>query len=168
MEQYLRVGVIASTHGLKGEVKVFPTTDEPERFRKLKKVFLDTGKEYLPLKIKSVKFFKNQVILKFDEFQDINEVEKYRGKDLLIDREQALPLAENENFIVDLINMDVYDEEEQRLGTLTDVLQTGANDVYVVETEEGKEILLPAIPSCILEVDVEAAKMIVRIPEGLL
>ena len=168
MEQYLRVGVIASTHGLKGEVKVFPTTDEPERFRKLKKVFLDTGKEYMPLKIKSVKFFKNQVILKFDEFQDINEVEKYRGKDLLIDREQALPLAENENFIVDLINMDVYDEEEQRLGTLTDVLQTGANDVYVVETEEGKEILLPAIPSCILEVDVEAAKMIVRIPEGLL
>ena len=168
MEQYLRVGVIASTHGLKGEVKVFPTTDEPERFRKLKKVFLDTGKEYLPLKIKSVKFFKNQVILKFDEFQDINEVEKYRGKDLLIDREQALPLAENENFIVDLINMDVYEEEEQRLGTLTDVLQTGANDVYVVETEEGKEILLPAIPSCILEVDVEAAKMIVRIPEGLL
>ena len=95
-------------------------------------------------------------------------LEKYRGKDLLIDREQALPLAENENFIVDLINMDVYDEEEQRLGTLTDVLQTGANDVYVVETEEGKEILLPAIPSCILEVDVEAAKMIVRIPEGLL
>ena len=168
MEQYLRVGVIASTHGLKGEVKVFPTTDEPERFRKLKKVFLDTGKEYLPLKIKSVKFFKNQVILKFDEFQDINEVEKYRGKDLLIDREQALPLAENENFIVDLIDMDVYDEEEQCLGTLTDVLQTGANDVYVVETEEGKEILLPAIPSCILEVDVEAAKMIVRIPEGLL
>ncbi len=83
MEQYLRVGVIASTHGLKGEVKVFPTTDEPERFRKLKKVFLlETGKEYLPLKIKSVKFFKNQVILKFDEFQDINEVEKYRGKDL--------------------------------------------------------------------------------------
>ena len=166
MEQYLRVGVIASTHGLKGEVKVFPTTDEPERFRKLKKVFLDTGKEYMPLKIKSVKFFKNQVILKFDEFQDINEVEKYRGKDLLIDREQALPLAENENFIVDLIDMDVYDEEEQRLGTLTDVLQTGANDVYVVETEKGKEILLPAIPSCILEVDVEAAKMIVRIPEG--
>lgn len=168
MEQYLRVGVIASTHGLKGEVKVFPTTDEPERFRKLKKVFLDTGKEYMPLKIRNVKFFKNQVILKFEEFQDINEVEKYRGKDLLIDREQAIPLAENENFIVDLIDMDVYDEKEQRLGTLTDVLQTGANDVYVVETDEGKEILLPAIPSCILDVDVDAAKMTVKIPEGLL
>ena len=168
MEQYLRVGVIASTHGLKGEVKVFPTTDDPESFRKLKKVYLDTGKDYMPLKVTGIKFFKNQVILKFQEFQDINEIEKYRGKDLLIDREQAVPLAENENFIVDLIDMDVYDEEEKRLGTLTDVLQTGANDVYVVETDEGKEILLPAIPSCILDVDVEAAKMIVRIPEGLL
>ena len=168
MEQYLRVGVISSTHGLKGEVKVFPTTDDPERFRKLKKVYLDTGKDYMPLKVAGIKFFKNQVILKFQEFQDINEIEKYRGKDLLIDREQAVPLAENENFIVDLIDMDVYDEEEKRLGTLTDVLQTGANDVYVVETDEGKEILLPAIPSCILDVDVEAAKMIVRIPEGLL
>lgn len=168
MEQYLRVGVISSTHGLKGEVKVFPTTDDPERFRKLKKVYLDTEKDYMPLKVTGIKFFKNQVILKFQEFQDINEIEKYRGKDLLIDREQAVPLAENENFIVDLIDMDVYDEEENRLGTLTDVLQTGANDVYVVETDEGKEILLPAIPSCILDVDVEAAKMIVRIPEGLL
>lgn len=168
MEQYLRVGVISSTHGLKGEVKVFPTTDDPERFRKLKKVYLDTGKDYMPLKVTGIKFFKNQVILKFQEFQDINEIEKYRGKDLLIDREQAVPLAENENFIVDLIDMDVYDEEEKRLGTLTDVLPTGANDVYVVETDEGKEILLPAIPSCILDVDVEAAKMIVRIPEGLL
>ena len=168
MEQYLRVGVISSTHGLKGEVKVFPTTDDPERFRKLKKVYLDTGKDYMPLKVTGIKFFKNQVILKFQEFQDINEIEKYRGKDLLIDREQAVPLAENENFIVDLIDMDVYDEEEKRLGTLTDVLPTGANDVYVVETDEGKEILLPASPSCILDVDVEAAKMIVRIPEGLL
>ena len=168
MEQYLRVGVISSTHGLKGEVKVFPTTDDPERFRKLKKVYLDTGKDYMPLKVTGIKFFKNQVILKFQEFQDINEIEKYRGKDLLIDREQAVPLAENENFIVDLIDRDVYDEEEKRLGTLTDVLPTGANDVYVVETDEGKEILLPAIPSCILDVDVEAAKMIVRIPEGLL
>ena len=168
MEQYLRVGVISSTHGLKGEVKVFPTTDDPERFRKLKKVYLDTGKDYMPLKVTGIKFFKNQVILKFQEFQDINEIEKYRGKDLLIDREQAVPLAEHENFIVDLIDMDVYDKEEKRLGTLTDVLQTGANDVYVVETDEGKEILLPAIPSCILDVDVEAAKMIVRIPEGLL
>ncbi len=76
MESYLRVGVIASTHGLKGEVKVFPTTDDPERFRELKEVLLDTGQEYKPLEVTGVKFFKNQVILKFREFQNINEVEQ--------------------------------------------------------------------------------------------
>lgn len=168
MESYLRVGVIASTHGLKGEVKVFPTTDDPKRFQKLQEVLLDTGNEYKPLKVAGVKFFKNQVILKFQEFQDINEVQQYKGRDLLVTRDQAVPLAENENFITDLIDLEVCTDEGQRLGVLTDVLQTGANDVYVVETEEGKEILLPAIPSCILSVDVEEGRMTVHILEGLL
>ena len=168
MESYLRVGVIASTHGLKGEVKVFPTTDNPERFRDLKQVILDTGDEYKSLHVAGVKFFKNQVIMKFREFQDINEIEQYKGKDLLVTRDQAVPLEENENFITDLIDMEVYTDEDKRLGILRDVLQTGANDVYVVETEERKEVLLPAIPSCILKVDVERARMTVHILEGLL
>ena len=167
MEPYLRVGVIASTHGLKGEVKVFPTTDDPERFRKLKQVILDTKREQKPLTITQVRYFKNQVILKFKEFQDINEIEKYRGCDLLVSREDAVPLKENENFIVDLIGMQVETEEGEALGMLTDVLQTGANDVYVVETKEGKELLLPAIPACILQVDVEAKLMRVHLLEGL-
>ncbi len=168
MEPYLRVGVIASTHGLKGEVKVFPTTDDPERFRKLKQVILDTKREQKPLTITQVRYFKNQVILKFKEFQDINEIEKYRGCDLLVSREDAVPLKENENFIVDLIGMQVETEEGEALGMLTDVLQTGANDVYVVETKERKELLLPAIPACILQVDVEAKLMRVHLLEGLL
>ena len=168
MEPYLRVGVIASTHGLKGEVKVFPTTDDPERFRKLKQVILDTKREQKPLTITQVRYFKNQVILKSKEFQDINEIEKYRGCDLLVSREDAVPLKENENFIVDLIGMQVETEEGEALGMLTDVLQTGANDVYVVETKEGKELLLPAIPACILQVDVEAKLMRVHLLEGLL
>lgn len=168
MESYLRVGVIASTHGLKGEVKVFPTTDDPERFRDLKQVLLDTGNEYKSLNVAGVKFFKNQVILKFREFNDINEVEQYKGKDLLVTRDQAVPLKENENFITDLIDMEVYTDKGERLGTLTDVLKTGANDVYVVETEAGKEVLLPAIPPCILKVDIEEARMTVHILEGLL
>lgn len=168
MEPYLRVGVIASTHGLKGEVKVFPTTDDPQRFLELKKVLLDTGHEYRPLEVAGVKFFKNQVILKFREFQDINEVEQYKGKDLLVTRDQAVPLMENENFITDLIGMEVYTDEDKCLGILTDVLQTGANDVYAVKTDGGKEVLLPAIPSCILKVNVEEARMTVHILEGLL
>lgn len=168
MEPYLRVGIIASTHGLKGEVKVYPTTDDPKRFRELKQVFLDTGNEYKSLEITSVKFFKKQVILKFREFNDINEIEKYKGKDLLVSRDQAVPLEENENFIVDLLGMKVWTDKDQLLGVLTDVLQTGANDVYVVEMEDGKEILLPAIPACILEVSVEEEKMRVHLLEGLL
>ena len=168
MEQFLRVGVISSTHGVRGEVKVYPTTDDPERFRELKAVILDAKDGRKTFEIENVKFFKNQVILKFKEFQDSNEVERYRGRDLLITREQAVPLAENENFITDLIDLEVFDDTEQRLGILTDVLQTGANDVYVVETDEGKEILLPAIPSCILEVDLANERMLVHVPEGLL
>jgi len=168
MEPYLRVGVIVSTHGLKGEVKVYPTTDDPERFYELKQVILDTGKEYMPLEVTGVKFFKNQVILKFREFNHINEIEKYKKCDLLVTREQAVPLEENENFIVDLIGMKVMTDERKELGILKDVLQTGANDVYVVETPQRTEVLLPAIPSCILDVDVEESTMTVHILEGLL
>ncbi len=168
MEPYLRVGVISSTHGLKGEVKVYPTTDDPERFLDLDQVYLDIGGEYKTLGLEHVKFFKNQVILKFREFHDISEVEKYKGRDLLIAREQAVPLEENENYIADLIDMKVWTDQGRYLGVLTDVLETGANDVYAVETEEKKELLIPAIPACILEVNVEEKKMTVHLLEGLL
>lgn len=168
MEQFLRVGVISSTHGVRGEVKVFPTTDDPERFRLLKKVLLDTGKEHLELEITGVKFFKNQVILKFRGYDNINDIEQYKGMDLLVSREDAVPLEENENFIVDLIDMVVAADDGRTLGTLVDVLQTGANDVYVVETPGKKEILLPAIRDCILDVNVEEKKMLVHVLEGLL
>ncbi len=168
MEPYLRVGVISATHGLKGEVKVFPTTDDIRRFQDLKQVFLDTGREKKLLTLSQVRYFKNQVILKFKEFDDINDIEKYRGCDLLIDRKDAVPLKENENFIGDLIGMVVETEGGEPLGILTDVLQTGANDVYVVESQEGRELLLPAIPSCILEANVEERRMRVHLLEGLL
>lgn len=168
MEPYLRVGVISSTHGLKGEVKVFPTTDDVSRFEDLEHVMLDTGKEYKRLTVTQVKYFKNQVILKFKEFNDINDIEKYRGCDLLVSREDAVPLEDNENFIVDLIGLQVKTEDGATFGTLTDVLQTGANDVYVVETLEGREVLLPAIPSCILDVDLDAGVMQIHLLEGLL
>lgn len=168
MTDYLRVGVISSTHGVRGEVKVFPTTDDPQRFRKLKRVILDTKKDYQELKIQGVKFFKNQVILKFEGHDSIEAVERYKGMDLLVSREDAVPLGENENFIVDLIDMTVVTDEGETLGTLVDVMQTGANDVYVVKTPEKKEILLPAIRDCILEVNVEEKRMKVHVLEGLL
>ena len=168
MEDLLRVGVIANTHGIRGEVKVFPTTDEKERFKDLKKVILDMGKEQKVLEIQSVRFFKNLVILKFKGIDNINDIEMYKGKDLLVTREDAVPLEEGEYFIADLLDLDVYSDEDEKIGVLYDVMQTGANDVYVVKTEEGKEILLPAIDECILDIYLEESRMTVHIMEGLL
>lgn len=167
MEDLLQVGVITSTHGVRGEVKVFPTTDEPARFKKLKNVILDTGKEKLELEIAGVKFFKNMVILKFKEFDNINDVEKYRQKKLYVTRENAVKLKKNEYFIADLLNLTVQTDDGETLGVLTDVLQTGANDVYVIQTADGEEILLPAIKECIKEVNVEDGSMLVHMMPGL-
>lgn len=168
MENLLQVGAITQTHGLKGEVKVFPTTDDVNRFKKLKNVLLDTGKENIELEIESVKFFKQYVILKFKGIDNINDVEKYKGKSLFVTRENAVKLKKNEYFITDMIGMKVITDEEKDFGVLKEVMQTGANDVYVVETVDGKEVLLPAIKQCILEVDIENQLMKVHIMKGLL
>lgn len=168
MQDMLRVGVVTTTHGIAGEVKVFPTTDDPKRFKKLKKVLLDTGRGMQELEIVQVKFFKNLVILKFRDHNKIEDVMAFKGHDLLVTRDNAVKLDEDENFICDLIGMQVYDEEGNCLGELTDVLQTGANDVYEVELTDGREVLIPAIKQCILDVDVENNKMIVHLLEGLL
>lgn len=168
MEELLRVGVISNTHGIRGEVKVFPTTDDVSRFEKLKKVILDTGKEHINLEVSGVKFFKNLVILKFKGIDNINDIERYKGCDLLVTRENAVPLEENEYYIVDLIGCTVITDEGDTLGELVDVMTTGANDVYVVEGEEGKEILLPYTEECILNIDVEKKEIKVHVLPGLL
>ncbi len=168
MEDTLRVGVITSTHGVKGEVKVFPTTDDAGRFKQLKEVLLDTGKERIPMEIQQVKFFKNMVILKFKGFDSINDIEIYKGKDLLVTRDHAVKLGPDENFIVDLIGLKVMTDEGEELGTLTDVIQTGANDVYEVTMENKRTLLLPAIKQCILNVDLEEGKVLVHVMDGLM
>lgn len=168
MDEFLRVGVISTTHGIKGEVKVFPTTDDNNRFNDLKQVILDTGKEHIELEIEGVKFFKQFVILKFKGFNNINDIEKYKGKDLLVKRENAVALEEGEYFIYDLIGSIVFTDEDDELGELVEILVTGANDVYVVKTKDGKEILLPSIKECILDVDVKNKKIRVHILPGLI
>lgn len=167
MNDYLRVGVISSTHGIKGEAKVFPTTDDVNRFKELKKVLLDTGKELIELEVEGVKFFKQMVILKFKGINDINDIEKFKGKDLLVSREDAVELEEGEYFIYDLIGSDVVTDEDEMLGSLSEIMTTGANDVYVVKTPEGKEILIPSIKDCILDVDVQNKKILVHLLNGL-
>ena len=179
MENLFQVGIITTTHGVRGEVKVFPTTDDPARFKKLKRVLLDTGKEKLALEICQVKFFKNLVILKFRGIDNINDVEKYKGKSLLISREQAVTCEEGEYFIADLIGLKVTTEGGQFLGEVKDVLQTGEIDLYVIQvdgdspyasrvSDKKKELLLPAIQECILQIDLEQRRMQVHLMAGLL
>ena len=168
MEELFRVGVISNTHGIRGEVKVYPTTDNVRRFDDLKEVILDTGKEQLILHVTSVKYFKYFVILKFKDFDNINDIIPYKGMDLLVTRENAIPLEEGDYYIADIIGSKVITDEDKILGTLTDVLQTGANDVYVVKTKDGKEVLLPSIEECILDRDIENKIVKVHIMKGLL
>jgi 16S rRNA processing protein RimM len=167
MEELLQVGVITTTHGVRGEVKVFPTTDDAARFKKLKNVILDTGREQREMEITGVKFFKNMVILKFKGLDTMNDVEPLRQAKLLVTRENAVELGENEYFIADLIGMQAVSDEGETLGTITDVLQTGANDVYIISSEGAADLLVPAIKDCIKKVDMEQREMTVHLLPGL-
>ena len=166
MEDYFQVGAVANTHGIKGELKIFPTTDDVKRFGKLKEVIMDTGRERLNLHVKGVRYHKNMVILKFEEFDDINQVERYKGAKLLVTRENAVKLKKGEHFIADMIGMSVVTDEGEDLGELFDVMQTGANDVYIVK-KDGNELLLPAIKECILDIDDENRRITAHMMPGL-
>lgn len=168
MDDLLQVGAITQTHGLRGEVKVFPTTDDVKRFKKLKEVILDTGKEKMALEIENVRFFKQFAILKFKGFDNINDIERYKGKSLYVTRENAVKLRKDEYFIADLIGVKIYDEQDAYMGMLKDVIVTGANDVYEIALEDGRTLLLPAIKQCVLDVDMEQRRMKVHVLDGLL
>lgn len=168
MEDIFRIGVITTTHGLKGEVKVFPTTDDLNRFKSLKKCFIRTAKEDIPVEKNTCKFFKNMVILSFKEFKDINEVERFRNCDIYVTREDAVPLDEDEYYISDVIGMNVVLEDGAELGVLDDVMLTGANDVFVIKLKDGKELLMPVIKECVLDVNYEENKVTVRLMKGML
>lgn len=168
METRFQVGVITSPHGVMGEVKVYPTTDDPRRFKRLKEVTLAIGKEERQVEIEHVKFSNQMVILKLKGFDNRDAVERLRQCSLYVPRENAVRLQRDEYFIADLIGMRVVDEKDQEIGILQDVMVTGANDVYVIRMKDGEELLLPAIRECILDVQVEEGLMKVHILEGLL
>ena len=167
MEAFLRVGVITSPHGVKGEVKVFPTTDDVSRFKKLGKVTVQGKRRSLETEVEGVKFFKQMVILKLRGIDNMDEAETLRQADIMVDREHAVALGPNENFIADVIGLSVVGDDGRSYGVVKDILKTGANDVYVVENGE-KELLLPSIPSCILEVKPEEGFVRVHMLPGLL
>jgi len=172
LDNLLQVGVISSIHGVHGEVKVFPTTSDPGRYKKLKEVLLDTknsmnSSDMITLKLNGVKFFKQFVIVKFEGYDNPNDIEKYKGKPIYVTRENAVKLNKDEYFVADLYDIEVYEDNGEKLGILSDVIETGSNDVYTIKCVDGSELLLPAIKQCILDVDIEGRKMTVHVMDGL-
>lgn len=167
MEDMLKVGVITSPHGVHGEVKVFPTTDDNKRFKKLKECYIGNDKKVLPAEVEGCKFFKNMVILKFKGYDNMNDVEGLRQYGIFVTREHAVKLQKDEYFITDMIDAEVVDEEGNLIGVLTEVLSTGANDVYVVHREGKGDLLIPAIKQCIIQVDIAGKQIVVRLMEGM-
>lgn len=168
-----QVGAITATHGIRGEVKVFPMTDDVSRFKNMKNLLLDTGKDYMTLEVTSARPQKNLVILKFKGIDDINDIERYKGKGLYVEKENRVKLKKDEYFIADLIGLKVYlDDSESSCGSLTDVFETGANDVYEVTFDEDingqSSVLVPAIKECIKEVDVDGGYIRIHLLKGLL
>ncbi|MBE5865563.1 MAG: 16S rRNA processing protein RimM [Lachnospiraceae bacterium] len=168
MEDRFQVGVLTSPHGVRGEIKVYPTTDDPRRFKRLKEVILDTGKESRILEVEGVKFSKQMVIMKFKGFDTPEDIAKYRQCSIYVTRENAVRLGRDEYFIADLMGLKVLNEEEEEIGILREVLETGANDVYIIDLHDGRELLLPAIKDCVLDVDVEGGQIKIHILDGLL
>lgn len=171
MEELFQVGAITQTHGIKGEVKVFPMTDDINRFKNMKDLLLDAGREgMIKLEVESVRPQKNLVILKFKGIDNINDIEKYKGRGLYVTKENRVKLKPDEYFIADLIGLKVYLEEEpeEAFGTITDVLETGANDVYEIKTVDSKEVLVPAIKDCIKSIDVDNDRVVIHLLKGMM
>lgn len=167
MQEMLEIGQIVNTFGIKGFVKVVPFTDDIKRFDELEKVYVKTRSEIKEYKIEEVKYHKNMVLIKFKGIDKIEDANLLKDSYLKIDRKDAIPLEEDSYFIVDLIGLDVYTDENVYLGKLEDVFNTGSNDIYVVKDELGKQILLPAIADVIKEINIENKKIIVHLINGL-
>lgn len=167
MNDFLEIGQIVNSYGIKGFFKVVPFTDDITRFDKLKDIYIEKNKKLEKKDIEEVKYHKNLVLLKIKGIDDINDTEQYKNCYLKIDRKDAVKLPEDTYFITDLIDIEVYNEEDQLIGKIVDIFPTGSNDVYVVKDELGKQILLPAIGDVIKRVDIKSKKMIVKLIEGL-
>lgn len=168
MDNYFEIGKIVNTQGIKGEVRVLPSTDDIKRFEKLDKLTIYKNNKNITLEIDKIRYHKNFVIIKFKNIDTMNDAETLRDYVIRISDEEAIPLEENEYFIRDLIGLNVY-ENNNKIGIVKDIIVTGANDVYVVKTEnDKKDILIPAIKQCILNVDISNNAMNVKLLKGLI
>ena len=168
MEEYLEIGQIVNTFGIKGQVKVVPFTDDITQFDTLKQIYIEKRKNLELFEIEKSNYHKNMIILKLKGIDTPEQAESLRNCYIKINRKDARKLPEGTYFIVDLIGLDVYTDEEKLLGTLEDIYNAGSSDIYVVRTSEGKQILLPAIKDVIKNVDIENKKIFVSVMEGLM
>ena len=164
----LEIGQIVNTFGIKGMVKVKPFTDDIRRFDKLKTVYVEKNGNQTEYQIEQVKYHKDMVLIKFKGIDKIEQAELLRNSYLTISRDSVEELEEGRYYIVDLLESEVYTDEQILLGILKDIFNTGSNDIYVVKNKQGKEILLPSIPDVIKEIDVENKKIIVHLLPGLI
>lgn len=167
MENLLEVGQIVNTYGIKGYVKVVPLVDKINQFTSFKKLYIIRNNKKQELQIEDVKFSKNMVLIKFNNIETIEQAEEYRNMYLNAERKD-IKLEKGAYFIVDLIGINVYTESNEYLGKISEVLQPGANDVYIIKNDESKEILIPVIPDVIKYVDIENKKIIVKLLDGLI
>lgn len=165
-DEFIVVGEIAGTHGVKGGLKVFPLTDDPNRFKKLEKVYLDIENNKVEHNVVSCSVGNKFVLLQLENINDMETAQKLRHILVNIHKDDAIKLPKDSYFIFDLIGIDVYTLEDKYLGKITDILNSAANDVYIVE-KEGKSLLLPAIKDVVKKVDVENKRMSVKLLKGL-
>lgn len=168
MKEYLKVGQIINTHGINGEVKVFPLTDDVRRYSKLKYVYMKSEEVYEKINIESVKYIKNFAVLKLSGIDNMNAAEKLKNTYIYVDRKNAIKLPEDSYFIADLIGIEVFTTEEEILGKITSVFSTGSNDVYEIKMDDGKVIFVPAIKDVVQSVDIHENRMVIKLLEGLL
>lgn len=167
MLEYLSIGQIVNVHGLRGEIKIYPLTDDMSRFKKLKEVYIEENNKPVKYEVEGVKLLSNTVAVKLKGIDSEEAANKLRNYYVKVDRKSAVRLPKDSFFICDLIDSEVYDEKGHLLGKIGDVLQTGSNDVYVVKTS-GKDILIPALKEIVREIDLNSRKIVVELPEGLI
>lgn len=163
-DKMIVIGKIGAPQGVRGEVRLIPLTDFPERFKTLKTALLDDGTS---LQVESVRYHQQFVLLKFKGLDDRNSIEHLKNKLIQIERKDLMPLPEGHFHIFDIIGLTVYNEQEECLGKISDVLQTGSNDVYVVEQKDKQPLLIPGLKTVVLNIDIAAGKMIVKLQEEL-
>ena len=169
MIDYLKVGKIVNTHALQGEVRIISNSDfKDERFKVGSKLFIDHQNEYIPVTVKNHRVNKNFDLIKFVDLNHINDVEKYKGCDILVDASQLSELESGEFYFHEIIGCTVHTEDGQKLGIIDDILQTGANDVWIIKREGEKDVLIPYIEDVVKRVDIENKTVYIELLEGLI